>query len=170
MKPKEDRYNTGNHFVLALLVLLLAPLWIPALVLWLLFNLASLLWLHIAVWILWLPRHKRLLFVYSDSPIWQTYIETHILPRIREQAVILNWSERQKWSKRHMLAVAVFRQFGGRRDFNPMAVVFRPLTLGRVFRFFQPFRDLKHGKPELLARVETEFFRHLRLNELQSKA
>ena len=153
-----------------LVFLLLAPLWIPALVLWFLFFLASRLCLHLAVWMLWLPRNKRLLFVYSDSPIWQAYIEAHILPRIQEQAVILNWSERRQWSARHTLAAAVFRHFGGHNEFNPMAVVFRPLRRGRVFRFFQPFRDLKRGKPEHLARVETEFFHYLRLDELQASA
>lgn len=170
MKSKEHRRDARTVIAAILIFLLLAPLWIPALVLWVLFYLASRLCLHLAVWMLWLPRNKRLLFVYSDSPIWQTHIETQILPSIRDQAVILNWSQRKQWSVRHTLAVAVFRHFGGRYEFNPMAVVFRPLQLGRVFRFFQPFKELKHGKPESIARVETEFFHYLRLHELPTSA
>ena len=162
MKPNKPKHD-GNHPIAVTLALVLAPIWIPLLVLWLLFYLASFICLHLAVWTLWLPRSKRLLFVYSDSPIWQAHIETHILPRIREQAVILNWSQRRQWSSRRSLAVAVFRHFGGYREFNPMAVVFRPFRLRRTFRFFHPFHDLKHGKPDSLARVEADFFQYLRL-------
>jgi hypothetical protein len=37
-------------------------------------------------------------------------------------------------------------------------VVFRPLRRARVFRFWQPFRDFKHGDPEPLRRLEKELF------------
>ena len=163
MKPKNHKQDGGNALIAILVALLLAPIWVPLLALWFLFFVASFVCLHLAVWTLWLPRRKRLLFVYSDSPVWREYVETRILPLIREQAVILNWSERRQWSLRHMLAVAVFRHFGGRKDFNPMAVVFQPLKRARVFRFFQPFHDFKRGKPETLAKVEKEFFGHLGL-------
>ena len=53
---------------------------------------------------------------------------------------------------------------------NPMAVVYRPLTLARVFRFFQPFQDFKHGKLDSLASVQQDFFRYLRLNEIRPNA
>ena len=48
--------------------------------------------------------------------------------------------------------------FGGWREFNPLAVVFRPFRRTRTFRFWQPFRDFKHGHPEALHRMESEFF------------
>ena len=166
MKPEKQTRDGHNSAIGALLLLILAPIWIPLLVLGIAFYLAAFICFHLAVWTLWLPRHKRLLFVYSNSPIWQSHIEAHILPRISEHAVILNWSQRRQWSFRQALAVAVFRYFGGSREFNPMAIVFRPFRLRRVFRFFQPFHDLKHGKLDSLARVETDFFQYLHLNEI----
>ena len=111
--------------------------------------------LHLGVWLWWLPRGRHILFVHSDSPVWSDYIETDILPGIRQHAVLLNWSDRRKRPKG--LAWAVFRHFGGDREFNPMAVVFRPF--GQVFRFWQPFRAWKHGDGAPLERTQTEFFR-----------
>lgn len=116
--------------------------------------------LHVLVWLLWSPAGKRVLLVYSNSPVWQSYIENNILPRLPQDAVVLNWSERRNW-RRRSLSVAVFRFFGGRREFNPLAVVIKPLRWGRTFRFWQAFRDAKHGKYEALRNVEGEFFRYL---------
>jgi len=76
--------------------------------------------IYLAIWLLWLPRGTRILFVYSDSPIWHDYIEQHILPLIQEHAVVLNWSQRRSRSWRRSLAVAAFKHFGGWREFNPM--------------------------------------------------
>jgi len=39
-----------------------------------------------------------------------------------------------------------------------MAVVFRPFRRTRTFRFLEPFRNFKHGHPEALHRMESEFF------------
>ena len=48
--------------------------------------------------------------------------------------------------------------FGGYREFNPLAVVFRPFRRSRIFRFWRPFKDSSHGHPEALHRMEEEFF------------
>jgi hypothetical protein len=112
--------------------------------------------LHVAIWSWWCIRGRDILFVYSDSPIWHDYIEQHVLPHLGERAVVLNWSHRRGW--RFSLARAAVHHFGGWREFNPMAVVFRPFRRTRTFRFWQPFRDFKHGHPEALQRMETEFF------------
>ncbi len=114
--------------------------------------------LHITVWLLWCTRGKFVLFVYSDSPIWRDYIHDHILPEIRDYSVVLNWSERRKWRQWLSLPVMAFRVFGGNRNFNPMAVVFRPFRLSKIFRFWRPFQDFKHGKREPLDKMEREFF------------
>ena len=96
------------------------------------------------------------LLVYSDSPIWRVYVEQRILPRVTGRAVVLNWSQRAKW--RHSLARMAFAHFGGSREFNPLAVVFRPFGRTRTFRFWRLFRDFKHGNPAALDQVEREFF------------
>ena len=59
--------------------------------------------LHVVLWLLW---GRRVLFVYSDSPVWQSYIEEHLLPALPPGSVVLNWSERRHW-KRWSLASVV---------------------------------------------------------------
>jgi hypothetical protein len=124
------------------------------------YGIAALL-LHLALWVVWVPSGRRVLFVYSNSPVWQAYIEENILPRLPRRSVVLNWSERRKWS-RWTLGYWAFRFFGGRREFNPLAVVVRPLRWTSVFRFWKAFRDFKHGRRESLTRIENEFFKAVR--------
>ena len=85
--------------------------------------------LHILLWLLWSPAGKRVLFVYSNSPVWQSYIENNILPRLPHGSVVLNWSERRRW-RWWSLSAAVFHFFGGSREFNPLAVVVRGRSAG----------------------------------------
>lgn len=95
---------------------------------------------------LWLPQGKDTLFVYSDSPIWHDYMTKQVLPLVKDRAIILNWSERSKW-RRWRLTQQVFYSFGGRREFNPMVIIFRPIRRAKVFRFWSAFKDWKHGDP-----------------------
>jgi hypothetical protein len=112
--------------------------------------------LHILIWTWWGLRGRDVLFVYSDSPVWRDYIEQHILPFLGDRAVVLNWSQRRQW--RLTLARLAFHHFGGSREFNPLAVVFRPLRLTKTFRFWKPFREYKHGRPLALRTLEDEFY------------
>jgi hypothetical protein len=112
--------------------------------------------LHILIWSLWCSRGRDILFVYSDSPIWHDYIEERILPHLGKRAVVLNWSQRKRW--RLSLARMAFYHFGSYRQFNPLGIVFRRFRRTRTFRFWQPFRDFKHGHPEALHKIESEFF------------
>ena len=134
------------------LFIVLSPLIIIALT----FHLLAGLLLNTAVWCCWCVRGRYVLFVYSDSPIWHDYVESHILPRLGDRAVVLNWSHRSRW--RRTLSVLAFRYFGGHRCFNPMALVFRPFRLVRHFRFYESFQDFKHGKPEAVAKMERELY------------
>jgi hypothetical protein len=111
--------------------------------------------LYLLVWLLWLPKGKDILFVYSDSPIWHEYMTTAILPLVKRRAVVLNWSERSKWPL-WSLGVSVFHRFGGDRDFNPLVVLFRPLRRARTFRFWPTFKDWKHGYREPVERLRQE--------------
>jgi hypothetical protein len=119
-------------------------------------HLITTILLHITIWSLWCVRGRSILFVYSDSPIWHDYITYKILPYIERQSVILNWSQRKHW--RLSLKKIAFYHFGTYRKFNPLAVVFRPFRRTRIFRFWQPFRDFKHGHPDALQKMEREFF------------
>ena len=117
--------------------------------------------LHLALWFAWLPFGRRVLFVYSNSPVWQQYIEENILPRLPRHSVVLNWSERRHWS-RWTLGYWAFYFFSGHREFNPLAVVVRPLRKSKVFRFWRAFRDFNHGSRGPLVRIEAEFFESIR--------
>lgn len=139
------------------MVILLLPLLLLAGICLILYGLA----LHLAIWLWWCTRGKYVLLVYSNSPVWQNYFETQIVPRLGPRAVVLNWSERKKWPRFGSLAVMAFRCFGGGREFNPLAVVFRPFRLRRTFRFWSPFKEFQHGKPEAVETMTTNLFTFL---------
>jgi len=124
--------------------------------------------LHVIIWTWWYLRGRDILFVYSDSPVWHDYVEAGILPELGERAVVLNWSQRKRW--RLSVARLAFHHFGGYRQFNPMAVVFRPFRRSEVFRFWRPFRDFKHGRAEALHRMEREFFTSIGIQRHGSSA
>jgi len=138
-------------WIWSLLVLLL-PLVVFVGVLWL----ATAVLLQLVVWLTWCPRGRYALVVYSDSPIWREYFDAHVLPAIGGRGVVLNWSERRRWP--YSLSVALFRLFAGRRNFNPLAIVFQPLTWPRRFPFYPAFQAFKHGRPEEVERMRLELF------------
>ena len=140
--------------------LILLVIFLPILIPWLIFYIISIVVLHIAVWLFWCIRGKNVLFVYSNSPNWQEYIEQNIIPKLPQDSVILNWSERKKW-RRFSLPVMAFHFVAGGREFNPIAIVFRPFRLSKTFRFWQPFKDFKHGNQKPLHKLEDELFKTL---------
>jgi hypothetical protein len=93
-------------------------------------------------------KGKDMLLVYSD-------MTTQILPLVKERAVVLNWSERKKWPK-YSLSVIAFRAIGGRRNFNPLVVYFRPFRHAKLFRFWSAFKDSKHGDIDPVERLRRE--------------
>ena len=137
------------------LLLAVLPFVIVAGLVWLL---AALL-LQLVVWLTWCPRGRYALVVYSNSPIWQEYFETHVLPALGTRGIVLNWSERKRWP--YSLPVGLFRLFGGTRDFNPMAIVFQPLAWPRRFRFYGAFHAFKHGRPGEVENLRRELFKLL---------
>lgn len=98
---------------------------------------------------------RDLLLVSSRSPIWQSYIESHWLPRWGERAVLLNWSDRRQWDPARP-EVALFRAVAGPYEFNPLAIVVPGAGEMRVVRFWRAFRDFKHGKDAALRAAEAQ--------------
>ena len=129
------------------------------------FFLLTAICLRMLIWSVWCLQGRNILFVYSDSPIWHDHIERQILPHLNGRAVILNWSERKRW--RFSLALMAFHHFGGYRQFNPLAVVFHPFGRTRIFRFWKPFRDFKHGQTEALQKLEADFFLEIGVRMVQ---
>jgi hypothetical protein len=153
MTQQKQRFSwrLGNALLLTIVLPIILPLALLALALYVLHRLA----LYMLIWLLWLPRGKNVLLVYSDSPIWHEYIVAQVLPLVREQAIILNWSERSKWpwwSSR----VHVFHSFAGGREFNPLVVLFRPFRRARIFRFWAAFQQWKRGDREPVERLRQE--------------
>jgi hypothetical protein len=142
-QPTTVRERIGKIALVLIFLPLILPLIIVALLLFVLHRLV----LYLLVWMLWVPKGKDTLFVYSDSPIWHDYMTQQVLPLVKNRAIILNWSERSKWRK-WRLTQQVFYSFGGRREFNPMVIIFRPIRRAKVFRFWSAFKDWKHGHAE----------------------
>lgn len=104
----------------------------------------------------WGPPGKDLLLVYSNSPHWQQYVESRWLPLLGPRAVVLNWSERSRWDTEHPLEGTLAREIGGDAEFNPMVIWFSERWGVLDFRFWQAFRDFKHGNDRELRRLEHE--------------
>jgi hypothetical protein len=141
-------------------LIVLSPLWMPLLLCVGVAYLVATIVIYLAVWIVWSTRGIHLVYVYSNSPHWQTHIEQEILPQLPKKQIVLNWSDRRRWRNMSLTSI-VFHHFGGYRAFNPMAVIMRPFSRARVFRFYGPFKDFAHGKPDSLRKMETEFFQVL---------
>ena len=143
----------GSGVSRAIIIFLLigfSPILIVALVL-------NLVWGLILSNAIWLTRRKRfVVFVYSDSPTWNGFIEREFLPQIQDEAMILNWSEGRKW--KNSLAELAFRYFSGYRNFNPIGIVFRPFHFVKTYRFFEAF---KHGNVKKVEEIKRELFEEL---------
>lgn len=137
----------------------------------------------------------RGILVYSNSPNWQEYIEAKWLPRLAGRLVVLNWSERSRWNELYPLEATLARKLGD-REFNPAAIILTsesvPGMLRRwlralrsldavgilvpaapskeIIRFFQPFRDHKHGKHHTLRAAEERMWALLDAPEVKHGA
>ena len=155
MHKKSTKEITGGAKILLITVSLLLGL--PILMIAAVFYIIWGIILYVSVWLMW--KRQYVLFVYSDSPIWKDYIEREIIPLIKDRSIILNWSDRKQWKT--SLSTLVFRYFGGTRDFNPIAIVFRPFQLAKIYRFYQAFKKFKHGNPEEVAEIKNRLFINL---------
>ncbi len=95
-----ERRN-NSHWVRRLIALSVGVLLIPIVLLlvipFVLLRLFIGIVLNVLVWIRWCVYGKDILFVCSDSPIWQDYVANQIIPRIQTRSIILNWSEGRHW-------------------------------------------------------------------------
>ena len=158
--PDREPQTIRSQFIRVIILIGVLPLIFPLLALaliWVLIYFAYGMLLHTMIWLAWCSQGQHVLFVYSNSPNWQGYIEAEILPKLPAGAHVMNWSDRRTW-RFASLSVRVFRYFAGEKEFNPMAIVFRRFRWGRTYRFWKPFRDYKHGKTEPLAKLQQDFF------------
>ena len=90
--------------------------------------------------------------------MWQQYVEDNWLPRLRDHAMVLNWSDRATWKKRRSFPAWVFRHWGPSENFNPMAIVLPRFRLAQRIGFYYASRDWKHGKDRALKEAEAQLF------------
>ena len=154
MADKESANQKENPFKTALMLLLVALIYLIALP-FLIPGFVKGIFLRFKFRNMAYHQDKFVLFIYSDSPNWKSYIEQNILPQVKEHAIILNWSERSQWDTSSWV-IQAFHHWGGRREFNPIAIVYSSLVDVRVFRFFKAFHELKRGKTGILEKVESE--------------
>ena len=106
----------------------------------------------------WEPEEKFILFVYSESPNWQEYIEKNIIPKLQPNVTTLNWTKRSEWKDDEPLEAKVLKHWGGDREYNPLAVVFPKKGKVETVRFFKAFKDYKHGNDKLLKQQEDNLY------------
>ena len=146
-----------------ILIVCLVVVLAPFLLLYGLWRFLYGVWLKVRFHFKWGKKGKNIIFVYSESPNWQEYIEKNIFPKLESNYLQLNWSERSKWKKQKPLEARIFYHWGGDSEFNPMAIVFSKTWKIKTIRFFQAFKDYKHGKDSLLRQREEELL-HLAAN------
>lgn len=95
-------------------------------------------------------------------------MEEHIISVLQPQAMVLNWSKRIEWAHSCDLKVLTFYYFGGKSEFNPLAVVFRPFRRAKVFRFWNAFKSYKHEKEHFLKNIKEELLEYAQVNQNQN--
>ena len=105
-------------------------------------------------------RHgKTLIFVTSEDPSWQPYIAANIIPRIEDQAIILDYKNRPSWHHTRYLEFRAFKKWAeADRDYNPVAIVFRAFGRVECVRFFKAFKEYNDGRGMKLNEAEERLF------------
>jgi hypothetical protein len=111
----------------------------------------------VTIWLTWLPRGKRVLLVHSESTVWKEDIEVSVIPVLGSRVVLLNWSDRNRWSN-FSLAPWVFRLFNRSVNYCPMAFIFRPFLPLKTVRMYYAYKEAKAGMPSHLEMLKKELF------------
>jgi hypothetical protein len=101
----------------------------------------------------WSAQGKDLLIVYSNSPQSGPHVEQEWLPRWRDRAVVLNWSDRAQWPQSP--EVDLFRAVVGRKERNPVVIVVPRTGAIKVLRYWRAFRERAQGKDDTLRAMES---------------
>ena len=152
-EPDKHKLGFWNRFFRGPGVILLIPWGIMVV----LFLLVYALCMGLIIRIVCCLQGRYVVFVHSNSPVWQDYIVANMLPRLPPDAIILNWSERSKWNW-FSFPVRVFKLYGGDANFNPIGLVGTSRQGMKSFRFWQPFMEFKHGNEEPVRALEERFF------------
>ena len=150
-----------QSFKYLIMPLVIVPFLLIALPVYLIVILVKTLYLRIWVWFKYVKNGTRILFIYSNSPIWQTYIEENMLRLLPPHTPVFNWSERKHWSSHEL---SLFHHFAGETAFNPSAIVFVSFWNVKCIRFYQAFKDYKHGNERTLQMAEKELLETIKVS------
>ena len=114
--------------------------------------------LRVAIHLVWVAKGKRILLVYTRSPVWFEYIESTWLPRIGDHTVTLNLSDQNAWRRSKSLAARAYRHWKPRTNNNPMVIMFPRFLRTQRLGFYDAFQDLKHGNEATLRTAEARLF------------
>ncbi len=73
----------------------------------------------------------------------------------------MKWSKRKAWQSVNPFEAKVFKQWAGEPEFNPLAILFSRSGEVKVIRFWQAFRDYKHGSDKPLKDAESTWFEEM---------
>src|SRR4051794_23928858 len=94
-----ETQSFGHRIFEVVIGLTLVPILVPLVVLLLVSFVLYRGALYLLLWLLWIPKGKDTLFVYSDSPVWRDYMLNEVLPLVENRATVLNWSQKRTWKK-----------------------------------------------------------------------
>ncbi len=101
---------------------------------------------------------KVAILVTSDSLHWRDYIEENWIPRLSNNVVVLNWSERINWPG--TIYTKIFYKFvGTEENYCPSVVLLRGLKYPLIFRYYYAFRDARHGNDTARTSLEARMFK-----------
>jgi hypothetical protein len=156
-----------------LIILLVAVILSPLIVAGLVIYGFYLAFLYLAVWATWCRNGSRVFVCYSRSPHWQARFEKVLIPKLPASTIIVNWSDRKRWS-RLSLRTRVFGEFLGSVAHTPSVIIFRPFRRARVFRFHEAYKHFKHGNPlpveELESALLSAYFASNSINHFPSRS
>jgi hypothetical protein len=149
--PNVQRQRWFGKFVSPWIAAPIFLLLLPLLLLRAMIHLAASIALHLVVW----ARHSSwVIFVYSDSPRWNSHAETHIIPILPAGSVVVNRSA--PWSKRSLAGRASLH-FGGDHNYCPIGIVFRRWHWVQCFRLHRPFQAAMRDDTSSLTAVQASF-------------
>jgi hypothetical protein len=149
--------SIGRWILLAPFIVALAVVLLPVIFLMFVGRFFAHLWYVSRLRATW-PSGKFVLIAYTESELWAPYIENVLLPQIADHCVVVNRS-RENWKRQFRAERGALSFWGGWRSHTPIAVVLRPWGRIRVFRFYDSFKQMKHGQTTSLEAMSSDLIR-----------
>ena len=168
--PRKKRWTAALLVVPWILVgIVVVPLAFAYVLAVIALNVMARIVVRLVVELAWGWTGRRVLLVYSRSPVWQAYIEANWLPRLENRAIVLDWSNRSTWKFMRPFAATVFRLWSPGHDFNPSAYLIPTLRPVKHIGFHEAFRDWKHGNTAALEAAEERLFSFLEPDQMNDR-